>query len=429
MPLLLVGTNHTIAPLEVRERMALSQEQGEQMLDRLLTYVPNAVVLATCNRTEIYMTAQNPTLGAQHVHRFLAEWTGLPVGSLTRYLYSLQQWGPLEHLLRVASGLDSMILGEEQILGQVRAAVEMSRQKDALDAVLAAAFTQALRTGRRVRSETRISRNAVSVSSAAVDLAERTLGTLAGRRALVVAAGEAGKLAARSLQGHGVTDLVVVSRTLANAQVLARSLHAQAVPLEALETEIAAADLVVTTTGAQGIVHTRASVERAMAGRDGRPLVIIDIAVPRDVEAEVGNIPGVMLYNIEDVQHSAEHNLALRRQEVAPAEAIVASDVAAFQRWWQTQEVLPTIRQLQRKAETIRKQELDRTLHRLDLSDADRATVEAMSRALIKKLLHDPLVYLKTRRSGEDALDVVQALFGLAEEAPTPPVPATGKAL
>ncbi len=226
-----------------------------------------------------------------------------------------------------------------------------------------------------------------------------------------------------------MTDLVVVSRTLANAQVLARSLHAQAVPLEALETEIAAADLVVTTTGAQGIVHTRASVERAMAGRDGRPLVIIDIAVPRDVEAEVGNIPGVMLYNIEDVQHSAEHNLALRRQEVAPAEAIVASDVAAFQRWWQTQEVLPTIRQLQRKAETIRKQELDRTLHRLDLSDADRATVEAMSRALIKKLLHDPLVYLKTRRSGEDALDVVQALFGLAEEAPTPPVPPTGKAL
>lgn len=429
MPLLLVGTNHTIAPLELREKLALTAEQGETLLDNLLTYVPHAVVLATCNRTEIYATVHNTSVGAQHVHQFLAEWTGIPVPDLRQHLYSLEQWEPLAHLLKVASGLDSMIVGEEQILGQVRAAADMSRERDALDAVLAAAFTQALRTGRRVRAETRISRNAVSVSSAAVDLAQRQVGPLAGKRALVVSAGEAGKLAAKSLQAKGIGQLVITSRTLAHAQTLAHQLGVEAVPFDQVADELASADVLITSTGAASVVHGYDSLKQAVAARGGRPLVIVDIAVPRDVDPAVATLPGVTLYNIEDVQQFAEHNLHLRRQEVAAAQALVSADIAAFQRWWQTQEVLPTVRALQQKAEAMRQHELQRTLRRLDLSEAQQAAVEAMSRALVKKLLHDPLVYLKQRRSGEDELDVVRAVFQLEDEpAAAPAVPTTNRA-
>lgn len=423
MPLLLVGTNHNVAPLAIRERLALTAEQGEHLLASLLTYVPNAVVLATCNRTEIYVTAHNTTVGVQHVHQFLSEWTGIPVADLRPHLFSMQDWDPLRHLLRVASGLDSMIIGEEQILGQVRGAVELSRSRDALDAVLSAAFTQALRTGRRVRSDTRISRNAVSVSSAAIDLAQQRLGGLRGKRALVVAAGEAGELAARALNGRGLAALQVTSRTQANAEALARQLDAEAVPFDRLVTALAAADVVVTSTGAPGVIHTYDMVRKAMVDRPSRPMVILDIAVPRDVEPSAGTIPGVTLYNIEDVQQFAEANLNLRRQEVESAEAIVASDVGTFQRWWQTQEVLPTVRQIQQKAEAIRQLELERTLRRLQLSEQDQDAVSAMTRAIVKKLLHDPLMYLKARRSGEDALEVVRSLFDLEAEAQSAPQP------
>lgn len=421
MPLLLVGTNHTVAPLAIRERLALTAEQGEHLLDSLLNYVPHAVVLATCNRTEVYVTAHNTSLGAQHVHRFLSEWTGLTLADLRPHLYAMEGWDPLRHLFKVASGLDSMIVGEEQILGQVRAAADLARARDALDAVLAAAFTQAVRTGRKVRTETKISRKAVSVSSAAIDLAQQRLGGLAGKHALVVAAGEAGELAAKALAGRRLAGLRISSRTLENAQALAARLHATAVPWDDLVRAVAQADLVVTSTGAPGVIHTYDMVRQAMAGRQRRPLVILDIAVPRDVEPAVATLPGVTLYNIEDVQQFAEANLHLRRQEIEAAEAIVAADVAAFQAWWQTQQVVPTVRQLQRKAEAIRKQELERTLRRLNLAERDQEAVAAMTRAIVKKLLHDPLVYLKARRSGEEALDVVRALFGLADEpAPAP---------
>jgi glutamyl-tRNA reductase len=254
------------------------------------------------------------------------------------------------------------------------------------------------------------------------------LGGLAGKRALVVSAGEAGELAARSLAQRGVTDLRITSRTIKHAITLAKRLHAAAVPFEHLEAELAEADLVVTSTGAPGIVHTYDMVAQAMAERAGRPLVMLDIAMPRDVDPAARTIPGVSLFNIEDVQRFAEANLNLRRQEMSAAEAIVEADVAAFQRWWQTQEVLPTVRQIQQKAERIRQEELTRTLRHLGLSEAEEARVEAMSRAIIKKLLHDPLVYLKARRSGEEALEVVRAVFDLTDEPVAAPEPAPSNA-
>ena len=239
---------------------------------------------------------------------------------------------------------------------------------------------------------------------------------------------EAGDLAAKSLLGKGITDLCITSRTYSNAQGVASQLGIEAAPWGQLEAEIAKADVVVTSTGAAGTVHGYESVQRATAGRTARPLVIVDIAVPRDVEASVGTLPGVTLFNIDDVQQFAERNLDQRRQEVGAAQSIVAADVLAFQRWWQTQEVLPTVRSLQHKAEAIRQYEVQRTLRRLQASEADQAAIEAMTRAIVKKLLHDPLVYLKARRSGEDALDVVRDLFNLDEPAEQPPVsPAPGK--
>lgn len=426
MPLLLVGLNHTTAPLEVRERFALSSEQGGQMLERLGTYISHAVVLATCNRTEIYTTVHNTQVGVHHLQRFLSDWASIPTDEVLSYLYSYSHWAAVRHLFRVAAGLDSMILGEEQILGQVRTAMEQARRKQALDPVLAAAFRHALRAGRRARVETALSRHAVSVSSVAVNLAKSFFGGLEHLRVLVISAGAAGKLASRSLVGQGVQHLRVTNRNFQRAKELAQRMGGEAVPFSQLEEALHQSDFVVSATGASEHILSEDQVAGVMARRPYRPLLLVDIAVPRDVAPEVARVPGVSLYNIDDVQAFAQRNLDLRSQEVAKAESIIDAELAKFQRWWRTQDVVPTIAALLSKAEEIRTQELSKTLPRLpSLSESERGRVEAMSKAIIKKLLHEPLMYLKERRNGEASTEAVEALFGL-DTTPSPPSPVSG---
>ncbi len=419
MPMLLVGVNHKTAPLAIRERFALSDEQGDRLLERLVEYIPHGVVLATCNRTEIYTTVHNAQVAESHLQRFLADWTGIPMERLAEYLYTHEQWSSLDHLFRVACGLDSMILGEEQILGQVRSAMERSEARGALDSVLGAAFRQAVRTGRKVRSQTAISRNAVSVSSVAVQLAKSVFGDLAPLNVLVISAGEAGKIATNTLMGQGVRQLHVTNRNRSRAEALAQRVNGSALPFEQIDAGLEASDFIITSTGAADHILTLDRVEQAMAWRPQRPLLIVDIAVPRDVEPAVASIPGVSLYNIDDVQAFAERNLALRAQEVEKAEAIVAAEVGKYQAWWRSQEVVPTIAALRHRAEVIREDEVLKTLRRMpDLSPQEHERITAMSKAIVSKLLHDPLVYLKERRNGSPSLEAVRELFGLADDGP-----------
>ncbi|MEK7214333.1 MAG: glutamyl-tRNA reductase, partial [Chloroflexota bacterium] len=388
----------------------------------LVRYIPYSVVLATCNRTEIYTTVHNFDVAASHLYRFLADWTELTVEAVTRYLYTHRQWEAVRHLFRVSSGLDSMILGEEQILGQVRNALSLAQEQEAVDQVLATAFRQAVRTGRRIRTETGISRNAISVSSVAVQLAKSHFDDLSRLRVLVISAGEAGKLATNTLSGQGVAELRVINRSFERAVTLAERVGGEALPFERLDDAITAADFIVTATGAADHVLTRERVATAMTQRGERPLLIVDIAVPRDVEPGVGAIPGVTLYNIDDVQNFAERNMALRAQETGRAEAIIDAEVAKFHHWWRTQEVVPTISALRHRAEAIRADEVAKTLRRMPgLTEEEAARVEAMTKAIVNKMLHEPFMYLKERRDGEISMETVRALFGLEDDPPPSP--------
>ncbi len=414
MPLIVVGVSHQTAPLAVLERFALSSDQGERMLEQLTEYTPLGVVLATCNRTEIYANSHLPEVGAQHLKRFLAQWSNSPWEEVSPYLYSHAHQPTVEHLFHVASGLDSMVIGEEQILGQVRTAMEQAKARGSLDAVLGRAFQAAIRTGRRVRSETTISRNAVSVSSVAVGLAKRHFRELDQLRVLLISAGEAGKLASRSLVAQGVRHLEVTSRSYPRAVALADRMGGQAIHFHEMEASLGQADLVITATSAPEHVLTVAQMRRVMTHRQDRPLVLVDIAVPRDVDPEVATIQGLSLYNIEDVQRYVDENLLLRARERESALAIIDEEGRRFQTWWSSQEVRPTISALRHKAEAIREAELRKTWRRLpNLSDAERSSIEAMSKAIAKKLLHDPFTYLKERRDGDDSIAAIQALFGL----------------
>ncbi len=411
MPLLLVGINHRTAGLEIRERFALSRERGEEMLTGLAQYVPYAAVLPTCNRTEVYVTAHNTAVGAQHLQRFMADWSGIPAGEIGGYLYTLEQWDAVRHLFHVAAGLESMVQVEEQILGQVRSAMEAADGRGALDAVLRACFRRALRAGRRVRSETGISRNAVSVSSVAVRLARDAFGGLQGLRVLVISAGEAGKLATRSLVAQGVGRLQVTSRSFERAKALAERMGGEPLPWRDLDRALATTDLVITATGATERVLDTDRVARTAGGR---PLVMIDLGVPRDIDPDAGDLPGVHLYNLDDVQRYAQTNLQLRALEVEKAEALLSAEVGRFQEWWEQREIVPTIAALRDQADGIREEELRRTLSRLpELTDAERARIEAMTKAIVKKILHRPLTHMKERRDGDGAVEAVRELFGL----------------
>lgn len=421
MPILLVGVNHTTAPVAVRERFALSAEDAERMLDGLGRYIPHSVVLATCNRTEIYTTVHNTEVAVSHLQRFLADWSELGADEIARYLYTRRQWESVNHLFRVASGLDSMILGEEQILGQVRGALETATLRGAADTVLTGAFRQAIRTGRRVRTETGISRNAVSVSSIAVQLARSFFGDLSQRRVVVISAGEAGKLATNTLTGHDTGELIIINRNFERAQALAERSGGYALPFARLDQALGGADFVISATGAPNHILSHERVAAAMAGRADRPLLLVDIAVPRDVEASAGSIPGVSLYNIDDVQAFAERNLALRAQEAGKAETIVREEIGRFHQWWRTQEVVPTISALRDRADLIRAAEVAKTLKRLpDLAEADRERIEAMSRAIVAKLLHGPFMFLKGRHGDSAAVEAVRDLFMLPDDTAAP---------
>ena len=419
MELVVVGLNHKTAPVEVRERLAFAPTQQEAALVALLRRAAEGVVLSTCNRAEVYAVVQRADAGFQDLVGFLGEFHGLAKESYALHLYCKQGSEAIGHLFAVAAGLDSMICGEPQILGQIRTAYEFSATHHAVGPVLSWAFHHALKVGKQVRSDTNISRKAVSVSYAAVELARRCLGDLAGHAGLVVGAGKMGELTARTLLDNGLSSIVVTNRTYARAAELAASLGGQAAEFARLPNLVAEADVVVTSTGASGFVLTATLVKQAMQARGGRPLLLIDIAVPRDVDPLVQQLDDVSLFNIDDLQAVCAVNLEERQREVARAREIVDAEVEAFEAWWQSLEAVPTISALRQRAERIRQAELQKALGRMgDLTERQRATLEALTSAIVNKLLHQPTTRLKAQSDGRsaDRVRALRELFALDEQ-------------
>ncbi len=412
MHITLVGISHKTAPVAVRERFAFAPEELPAVLPRLSEALGVGVaLLSTCNRTEVYVTSHHAVAAAPVIDllRDAKDATDAPSDAF----YHLTGRDAARQLLRVAAGIDSMVLGESEILGQVRNAFAAATAANTHNAVLSRLFHTAIRAGRKARSQTHIGRHAVSVSSTAVALARRTLGDLDGRTVLVVSAGEAGKLAARSLAESGASRLLVTNRTPERARELAADLGGDLVAFERLGEVMAEADIVISSSAAPDFLIGPKNVSQATAGRNGRPLLLIDIAVPRDIDPAVRDFPQVHLYDIDDLQGLVADNMKARRQEVTGVERIIEEELARFTDWVSARGVTPTVAALRARADALREAEVARTLRHLDgLNAEQRRRVEAMATALVNKLLHDPIRRLKGD-DGERYAPALRELFAL----------------
>jgi glutamyl-tRNA reductase len=409
MQILLAGINHRSAPLATREAMSLSKAALPQALGTLKSLMTRGVLLSTCNRTEVYTVAADGDEGFREVNTYLQGQFGMAQDDLQPYLYTLEQDDAVAHLFRVASGLDSLIIGESEILGQVRDAYSMASNHGTAGGVLARLFHEALRVGKRARTETAIGRNALSISRACVEMARRSLGDLRSKRAVVVGVGDAGRLAARALKDAGLNSLVVANRTRSHAEELAEALDAELAELDDLPHLLGEVDIVISSTGAPDFLLSEEMVGEAMAQRPDQPLFIVDIAVPRDVDPAAGQIPYVHLFTMYDLEMLAEANRKDRETEALQVEHIVGEEVTRFQEWLEHQLLTPTIAAIRHQAEALRATEV----HRLKgLSEADSERVNAMTKAMVKKLLHTPTHALRQRKD-ESFTQAARELFGL----------------
>ena len=427
MHLFLLGVSHRTAPIELRERLDFSSRDVGAAVEALATRpsAAESVVLSTCNRSEIYVaSAAPPELAREEIVQFLTEYHQLPVETFSPHLFSFSDAEAAQHLFKVAAGLDSMVVGEPQILGQVKDAFQTASERRRTGPVLSKLFTWSFNVGKRVRTETALGEGAVSISFAAVALARKIFGRLQGRRVLVVGAGEISTLTAQHLRAHGVGEMIITSRTPAHADALAASTGGRAVPWEELDAALAAADIVVTATGSQRPIITRAQVETVTGRRRRDPLFIIDVAVPRDVEATVGDIEQVFLYNVDDLQSVVQENISRRAAEIARAEAIVIEEVAKFTAWQRSRGAIRTVVALRERFEAIRRAELQRLDSRLSgLPPETRALFEQMTRLIVEKLLLEPTEQLKALPDEETQVmytEAVNRLFSLRDDEPRP---------
>jgi glutamyl-tRNA reductase len=422
VPVFVVGANFRSAPLELLERLAIDREHRPKALAGLLDreHVHEAVVVSTCNRVEIYTAISRFHGAAGDVRRFLADLHGLALGEFADHLYDYYEERAVQHLFGVAAGVDSMVVGEAQILGQIREAFQAAQAERSVGAVLSALFTRAIKVGRRARSETAIGTGMASTVTVGLRVATGQLGDLAGRRVLLVGAGSLARLAGRALREAGVGELVVANRTMATGAALARELGGRAVPLDRVADELALADLAVAATAGSSPTVGAAAVASALARRERPggpgPLVLLDLGVPRDVEPGVRGLPGVVLADLDALRAVLETDEGPRR-EVERVRSLIARETGAFMGGQREARLTPTIRALRSRAEQVRQQELAKASTRLaGLDDRQRAAVEAVTRGLVNKLLHDPMVRGKTlaaRPDGDLYVAALRELYGL----------------
>ena len=418
MRLVLVGTSYQRAPVELRELLAYDADLRRGALERLSAPGSEAAVLDVQPHRGLRGRRRARGCGGAHLRRARLL-SGLSQSELAPALYSVTDEAAAVHLFRVAAGLDSMVPGEAQILGQVREAYEAAREAGTTGSTLHRLFRQALRVGKRVRTETAIGENPASVSSAAAELAERVFEGLEGRKILLIGAGKTADLTAANLISRGVGEIVVANRSLDRAEALARRFGGRAAGLDAVEQELEHADVVVASTGSQGLVLSGEQVGRAMRERRGRPVFFIDIAVPRDLDPAINDLEGCYLYDIDDLERVVAESVAGRREEAVRAEAIVCEEADTFRAWQLSLDVVPAIASLRARAESIRQEELDRVEGRLaSLSPSQRRAVEALTSQIVAKLLHQPTVRMKEAAAAAEGVlyaDAVRHLFGLEE--------------
>jgi glutamyl-tRNA reductase len=413
--LCMVGVNHDSTPVSVRERLSIPRVQMQEALDSLRRYVTQGVILATCNRTEVYALEEDGCSVTEAVCQFLQDWASISEAELAPYLHHSLNRSAMRHLSETAAGLRSLIVGEYEVLGQVGQALEEAEQAQMVNLPLRNLFQHAIRTGRRVREDTGISKNALSISSVAVDMATRLVGDIHDCRVLLIGAGEAGQLVAKTFSKIGVSKIVVASRTLSSAQELASLLGGTAVAFDNIRTEMEAADILITCTGSPHFVIHHELVTGILGSRPERPLVIVDIAVPRDVEPEVRQIEGVSVYDIDDFTHVSRANRKAREKEIDRATKVVDEELERFIEWWQSLDAKPMVSALMKMAEDIRRQQLKTTLKKLPpLSEEERESLEAMTKAIVNKILHNPVRCLKySGQRGKDFISIVEELFDL----------------
>jgi glutamyl-tRNA reductase len=417
--LLALGVSHHTTPLALREKLALTEGAAAGVLNALVSEesISEAAALSTCNRTELYLVATDSVEAETAGLGVLAREAGIPPTELLGPLYSLRATDAARHLYRVTAGLDSMILGEAEIQGQVKRAYELALVEGATGPILNRMFRGALAAGKRARTETAVGEKGVSIPSVAVELAQRNLGDLSARRVLLIGAGETSELTARALAARGSDAVFIANRGYNRAISLAERFGGEAVRIDELPVQLASADIVVSATNSPHHLIERSELEAIMGRRDGKPLLLIDLAVPRDIDPDCREVEGVSLFDVDEVQAIVERNASGREAESRHATGILDSELSRFERWLGAQEVMPTVAALRERAERIVSQVLAENATRWEgLSATDRERMEQMTRAIVNRLLHEPTVRLKGLADHDDAylqVSALRELFGL----------------
>ncbi len=423
MNIIVVGLSHKTAPVEIRERVAFSPTAMDKPLAEMtaLPAITEGVIVSTCNRVELYATSRDVDAAIGQLKRFLSTFHGIPLEQLESHLYEYQGEEAIRHVFRVSASLDSMVIGEPQILGQIKTAYGYATEFKTVGLILNRFLHKAFSVAKRVRTETDIASNAVSVSFAAVELARKIFGTLDNKKVLLIGAGEMCELAARHFLNNGAASVMVTNRTYERAEKLAEEFQGQAIPFEEFPQRLHQVDIVLTSTGAPNFILGHDKVEEVIRQRKNKPMFFIDIAVPRDIDPKVNKIDNIYLYDVDDLQGVVQANLKERHKEAKKAEAIIDQEIGQFFRWMGSLDVVPTIVGLRRKLEEIRQGELQKTFANLkDLDKKERKAIEALTAAIINKVLHQPTTVLKQSQndaSGDRYVDAVRTLFNLETEA------------
>ncbi len=420
--LLALGASHKTAPLAVRERIALTEGGAEPLLHELTGHeaIGEAVALSTCNRTELYLMVRDPVEAESAVLSLLARRAGIRPTELLEGIYSLRNCDAARHLYRVSSGLESMIVGEAEVQGQVKRAYEAALAARTTGPMTNKLFRAALATGKRVRTETAISVGRASVASVAVDAAQEALGDLAARHVVIIGAGETAELTAQALHDHGVTTMFIANRRRERAIALAQRFGGASGSFDALPTELGRADIVIASTSSPHTLLGAEELALVVEGRRGRPLLLVDLAVPRDIEAAAGELPGVTLLDIDGLQAQVAGHISVRRAEARRAEGIVEEEIQAFAGWLGSLEIMPTVSALRARADEVVAQVLSENEGRWEgMTERDRRRVEALARAVANRLLHEPTLHVKGLDAGHRhaRLQLLRELFGLEQSA------------
>jgi len=427
MGIIVVGLSHKSAPIEVREKLNFPEATLPLALQKLMTYegVRESLIVSTCNRVEIYAYVQDSAKGIDRIKQFISDYHGLSRDVLEQALYVYPDAQGVRHTFRVASSLDSMVLGEAQILGQLKDAFDISLKTKTTSTILNKLIKKAISVAKRVRTETKLAEGAVSISSAAVELAKKIFGTLEGKNVMLLGAGEMAELAAQHLLGNGVKNIMVANRTFERAEELASEFKGDAIRFEHFPDALVMVDILICATGAPQYVVKPDMVSKALKERRNKPIFMIDISNPRNIDPEVDKVDNVYLYDIDDLQSKVNVNTEGRAKEADKAEEIVTLEVETYLQWERALDAVPTIVDLREKVEEMRKRELEKAIGSLNgMSEDHQRAVEAMSQAIVNKMLHAPLVVLKRAASSTDNSDntiaIARRLFNLDNELKRP---------